>query len=140
MSHIGLLLAGAGFMLRSALAITTALTCILMLHGIWLTDAVTWMVCGALPIGVATYLPEAGFCDWVATAHHFYLAPVLLILMARARVWPEESLPAAVVVYLALTVLSRAAIVPAANVNYAFGVRTALDHPWVDIANQLPGS
>jgi hypothetical protein len=140
LSHMGLLLAGGGLLLRSALPVATALTCVLVLHGIWVFDAVSWMVCGAFPIGVATYLPEANVWDWVATLHHFYLAPVLLFLIARARVWPEESLPAAMVVYLALTVFSRAAIAPAANINYAFGVRTALRHPWVEIANHLPGS
>lgn len=140
MSHVGLLMTGVGLVSRSILLVTTALTCILVLHSLWLADCISWWVTGVFPLGIATYLPEADAWIWVATAHHFYLAPLLLVIVLRNRQWPEETLLAAAAVYLFLTVISRAVLTPGANVNYAFGLLTAIDHPLVDLADRVPGS
>jgi hypothetical protein len=140
MSHVGLLMAGLGLVSRSVLMATTALTCVLVLHGLWLLDCLCWWTFGVFPLGATNYLVHADAWDWVATAHHFYLAPLLVVIVLRHRQWPDETLLGATAAYLFLSAISRAVTTPAANINYAFGVLTALDHPLVDLANRLPGS
>lgn len=140
MSHIGLLLAGVGLVARSALLVETALIAILIPHGLWLFDCLTWMVFGTFPIGVTHYLVEANVWTWIATAHHFYLVPLLVLIVLRHGVCQVVALTAAIAVYLFLTVISRAALSPANNVNWAYGVRTGLDHPLVDAINRVGGS
>lgn len=139
MSHVGLFLAGLGLASCSVPMVTIALTGVLVLHGLWLLDCLCWWMLGVFPLGATNYLVEADAWDWVATAHHFYLAPLLVVMVRRHRRWPDETLLGATAAYLILTVISRAVTTPAANVNYAFGVLTALDHPLVDLANRLPG-
>lgn len=139
MSHVGLLLAGLGLAARSSVLIATSFTCVLVLHGIWLMDCVAWLISRRHPLGVTNYLDEATPLAWLATLHHFYLAPVLLVAVRRLRTWPAEALLAAAALYLVLTVISRGWLSPAANVNYAFGVLTSLDSPFLDWANRQPG-
>jgi len=180
MSHVGLLLAGLGLVGRSALLVCTALLCILLLHALWVFDCVSWWIGGSFPLGITGYLEEADTWVWLGTAHHFYLAPLLVVLVLVRRSMPRHSLPsrdregavaltrqsplpcgrgseqavarptiagpfpaaalpAAVAVYLWLSVLSRALLDPAPNVNYAFGVPGALDFAFFRWANAQPG-
>jgi len=180
MSHVGLLLAGLGLVGRSTLLVCTALLCILLLHGLWVFDCVAWWMGGSFPLSITSYLEEADAWVWLGTAHHFYLAPLLVVLVLVRRSMPRHSfpsrdrqgalarprqspvpyergpeqavarptiagpfpaaaLPAAVAVYLWLSVLSRAFLDPAPNVNYAFGVPGALDFAFFRWANLQPG-
>lgn len=138
MSHVSLLLAGLGLLLQTPLLVTTALTTSFVLHSFWLIDALWWMAFGTFPMGITTYLETAGLWTWVATSHHFYLVPLLLIIVARLRKFPPETLLASVAVFLILTILSRF-LDPARNINYAFGVKTTLDSAFLNWANRLPG-
>lgn len=139
MSHVGLLLAGLGLALQSSVLIGTSFICVLVLHGLWLTDCVVWLIRGRHPLGITNYLDDAATLVWLATLHHFYLAPLLLLVVRRLKTWPKEAMLAAIALYLALTVISRGWLPPAANVNYAFGVLTSLDNAFLDWANRQPG-
>ena len=140
MSHVGLLLAAVGFLRRSALLICTALISVLALHSLWLVDYVVWLLTGHFVLGVTKYLDGAEFGVWVATAHHFYLAPLLLITLCHCRRCPRASFPVAVALFVSLSLISRSLLAPANNVNFAFRVDTGLDLALLDWVNRLPGS
>ena len=140
MSHVGLLIAAIGLLIQRDLWVTTALTGIAVLHAIWVADCLAWMVTDQSPLGATAYLHGAGVWTWLATSHHFFLAPLLATVIARCRRWPAETLPAAIALFLLLTVVSRAALLPAFNINYAFGVLTAWDHPVTNWINRCHGS
>ncbi|MCP4249758.1 MAG: hypothetical protein GY778_22170 [bacterium] len=139
MSHMALLLAGLGLAFRSTLAVTTALTAALVLHGIWLFDWACWQISGGFPLGVTNYLADATPWVWIATAHHFYLTPLLVLFIIRHRQYPREALLAAIALFLALTSISRGWLSPTDNINFAFGLSVDLDHPFVHWANRVPG-
>ncbi len=139
MSHMGLLIAAAGFLHRSVLLIGTALISVFVLHSLWLVDCVVWLLTGHFVLGVTHYLDGAGLGVWVATAHHFYLVPLLLISVLGCRRCPRASFPAAVALFLTLSLISRGFLAPANNVNFAFHVDTSLDWAFLDWANRLPG-
>ncbi len=138
MSHLGLLIAGIGFVRRSTVVVCTALIGIGVFHGIWLVDCLTWLFSGVWPLGVTSYLQGADMSVWAATAHHFYLAPLLVAMVWRHKDCPKVSLVAAIGLFLLLSVLSRAFLTPAENVNYAFRVETDLDWKILEWANNLP--
>ena len=139
MSHVGLLLAGLGLVGRSTLTVAAALTCILLLHAVWLFDCIGWLLFGAFPLGLTGYLEQADLWAWVTTAHHFYLTPLLVVVTIRHGTYPAAAWPAATAVYLVLTLVSRAALSPAQNVNWAFGLEPLIARPLVDRINALPG-
>lgn len=122
LSHVCLLMAGVGCCLGRPLLYCTALTCLLGLHTLWLVDWALWQWSGSFPLGLTTYLQDGGFLTWLGTAHHFYLVPLLLVMICRRRVWPKETLLLSVALFLVLTVISRAFLSAAGNVNCAFGV------------------
>jgi len=140
MSHIGLLLAAVGLLLDSPLLVATALIDVLVLHGLWLTDCIAWMLTGVFPLGITTYLRTAGAATWAATAHHFYLVPLLLGIVRPRAVRTPDTLLAAIAVYLLLTVISRACVQPALNVNFAFGVNFGPQVPLLEWGNRQPGT
>ena len=140
MSHVGLLLAGTGLVLGRPLLVATALIDILMLHGLWLADCATWWTTGVFPLGITRYLGDATWSTWVATAHHFYLAPLLLVIVRRRAVRAPDTYLAALAASLILTAASRAAVRPALNVNYAFGVNITLPVALVEWGNAQPGA
>ena len=140
MSHVGLLIAGLGFVGRSAMLISTALISIFVLHSLWLVDCVVWLVTDQFVLGVTTYLQDARLGVWVATAHHFYLVPLLLISVLHSRRGPRASFPAAVALFIFLSLISRAFLAPADNVNFAFRVDTRLDWTFLHWINHLPPS
>ena len=140
LSHFGLLIAGVGLIVRSPMLIAVAFVDVLVLHGIWLVDCICGLAGGTHPLGVTSYLNHADIWDWIATAHHFYLAPLLIVLIHRQRSFPVEALPAAVAVYLILTVISRGVLSPADNINYAWGVPVAEYLPLIAWGNQRDGS
>lgn len=136
---MGLLIAAAGFLHRSVLLIGTALISVFVVHSLWLVDCVIWLLTSHFVLGVTHYLDGAGLGVWVATAHHFYLVPLLLISVLRSRRCPRASFPAAVALFLSLSLISRGFLAPANNVNFSFHVDTSLDWAFLDWANRLPG-
>lgn len=140
MSHASLLLAAIGLLTRSMVLVGTAYVAIFSLHTLWLIDCFTWMITGHSPLAITAYLASADPWVWVATSHHFYLAPILATLVYRARTLPRESLLGAVAMYLLLTVVCRALSTSTLNVNYAHGVLSQLRLGVVDWLNLLPGT
>lgn len=140
MSHVGLLLAGLGLVLDKPLLVATALLDVLVLHGLWLVDCFGWAFTGDFPLGITTYLRTADTLGWIATAHHFYLVPLLLLFVRPPAVRTPEALLSAIAVYLLLTVVSRAVLPPARNVNFAFGVSFGPEVPLVTWGNRQTGA
>lgn len=137
-SHVALLVAGVGLFLCSRLLVRAALVAILVPHGLWLFDCLTWLVADVFPLKLTCYLAEANTTDWLATAHHFYLAPLLLWLVVRFRLRAQEAPWAALAGYVTLICSSRAILPPSMNINWAFGLFPESDWPLVHRVNRLP--
>jgi hypothetical protein len=140
MSHIGLLLAGIGFVFHNATLLAAATIAIFVLHALWLGDCVAWLTTGHFPLGITTYLRDADAWVWLATAHHFYLIGLLPWCVTGRALGRPEALLLAVALYLSLTVASRAFTDPGLNVNFAFGARIGRPVPFFDWANRQPGA
>ena len=136
MSHVGLLTTACGFLARKPALVTAALIELLVLHSLWLYDCISWMLTGSFPMGLGTYLINANALVWIATAHHFYLIPLLVIAVRSRPLHPKEALLIAIATYLFLTCLCRVFLLPAHNINYAFGVRIAWEHWFWNWANR----
>ena len=75
---------------------------------------------------------------WIATAHHFYLTPLLAWIVIRHRMWRPESLLIAANLLLYLVILSRAITPSHLNVNYAYRLLDGVDWAVVEAVNNLP--
>jgi hypothetical protein len=137
-SHVALLMAGAGLILRRPLWWTAALTNVCMLHVLWLFDLVCWAATGRFPLGICGYLLDSDAAVWIATLHHIYLLPVLAVLFWRERKYPAAAFPTAIAVFLYLTLISRACLPNVENVNFAFRVSSVTRNPVSIWLNQLP--
>jgi len=136
MSHVGLATAALGFFAGKPVLVTAAFIELLALHSLWLYDCLSWMIAGSFPMGLATYLTSANALVWTATAHHFFLLPLLLVTVRVKPRHPKEALLIAIATYLVLTCLCRAFVEPALNINYAFGVRISWEHWFWSWANR----
>jgi hypothetical protein len=114
-----------------------SLTCILMPHAIWLLDCVSRLLVGVNSLGITVYLERADAWGWLATAHHFYLAPLLVIVFVRHGTYTAATLPAAVMLCAMLTVASRVMLPASENVNYAFRLLPSVDQPLLNVVNTL---
>ncbi len=135
MSHVGLLTVALGLAFSVPLLVTAAFIELLVLHGLWLFDCLSWFATGEFPMGLATYLEGADVLVWIATAHHFFLLPMLIVLVRRRPARPREAVLCAIATYLIITTISRAFLEPSSNINYAFGVRISWQHAFWDWAN-----
>jgi len=135
--HVSLLLAGLGLVTQSARLVATAFTAIAVPHAFWLVDSLSGLVLGWFPLGATTYILTTDTWTRIATAHHFYLAPLLFVIVWRHGLFSEAALPGASVLFLLLSVASRVAGSPALNVNYAFFAVPAASHPFVAWLNGL---
>jgi len=138
LSHVALLMAGAGLLIDSTVLWTAALTKIGMLHVLWLFDFGVWLTAGWFPLGACGYVAEGGIAMWIATLHHFYLLPLLVVLFAKQRRYPLEAPLTATAVFVYLTIVSRAILPAGANVNFAFQVTSATRNPISMWVNGLP--
>lgn len=136
MSHIGLLTTAVGFIAQKPVLVTAAFIELLALHSLWLYDCISWMITGSFPMGLGNYLINADALVWIATAHHFYLIPLLVVAVRSRPLYPKEALLIAIATYLILTCLCRVFLLPAQNINYAFGVRIAWEHWFWNWANR----
>lgn len=139
MSHVSLLMTAVGLLVCSTFLIRTAFVAIFMLHTLWLVDCLSWMVAGVSPLSITAYLAEADVWMWVATSHHFYLAPLLAVLVYRSRGLQAECLLAAICLYLVLTLACRTFSTSTLNVNYAFGVLSSVRTAFIDWVNLQRG-
>jgi hypothetical protein len=137
-SHIALLMAALGLMLRHTVLWTAALTNVCMLHILWLFDLVCWLLRGWFPLGICGYLAQGDVATWLATLHHIYLLPLLLCLFWQERRYPAAALPTSIAVFLYLTLFSRGLLPPGENINFAFRVTSVTRNPISVWMNQLP--
>lgn len=135
--HVSLFLAGLGLVMQSVRLVAIACTAIALPHALWLVDSLSGLLLGWFPLGATAYLLTTDTWTRIATAHHFYLAPLLVVIMWRHSSFSRAGLPDASALFLLLSVTSRFAVSPALNVNYAFFAVPATDHPFVTWVNSL---
>lgn len=144
-SYVSLALGSLGLMVRSVSLLAVVFAGLLVPHGIWLIDAISGMTTGTYPLRTAGYLAHATTAQWIATAHHFYMLPVIGLLMPllARRVHPQR-LPtgkslviSCMAIMIGLTVVSRIMLPPVLNVNFAFAVFPRMDEPMVHAINSL---
>lgn len=140
MSHVALALAGAGFLLNSRLLIGAALTSIAYSHLLWLFDFCVAQFTHAHPLWITQYLDAADSATWVATLHHFYLLPLLLLVIRRVGVYRLDSFVLAVILTIATTLVSRALLPEARNVNWAFAIMPRANWGILQAVNALPAA
>lgn len=137
-SHVALLIAGIGLVRRDRLLVGTAFAVVLPLHAVWLGDAAGLWLSGRSPLGITHYLATADGPTWLATAHHFYLTPLLWCLTARWDLWDPRAPFAAAGIMLQLTVVARALLPAGRNINYSYQVLPAADLGLLESINGLP--
>lgn len=137
-SHVALLMAGVGLVVGSWMLWTAALTSVFLVHVLWLFDLSCWIVLGWFPLQACHYLAEGGIATWIATLHHFYLIPVLLILFLRQRQYSLEAPLIASAVFVYLTIVCRAFLPPGSNINFAYEMTSATRNPVTLWLNSLP--
>ena len=138
MSHVALLMAGIGLLSGRRVLTSGALVAVVVPHTVWLIDAAGVLLGRGSPMGITRYLEGAELGVWLGTLHHFYLLPLLLIITLRWRLWHRGALLMAVSVGVLMTFLSRVLLSPESNVNYAYNMLGAVDHPLIRAMNGLP--
>lgn len=138
MSHVSLAFAGAGLLLGSALFVHTALTAVAIPHLLWLIDFTAAAVTGEHPLRITHYLHDADAATWIATAHHFYLLPLLIIVVLRSGRYHFDAFGLAALLVILSTVISRSALPPSLNVNFAFRILPGVDVAPLHWVNGLP--
>lgn len=138
LSHVALLMTAVGLVFRRRLLVSAAFVCVLVPHTVWLADFAGWLLTGTFPMQIAGYLADGDIWTWLATLHHFYLLPLLLMLFVRDRWFPQEAFPLSVAVFVYLSLVSRIALPPGSNVNYAFSVELGVANPLALWMNDLP--
>jgi hypothetical protein len=136
MSHVGLLMAALGLIARRRWLVGAALTGVAVIHLMWITDAAVGLTTGSFPLRMADYLPKGDLKMWLGTAHHFYLVPLLAVLIIRDGHFPWRSLPVASLIFFVLTLISRYALSEQDNVNCAYLIRSG---PSLGLITRLNG-
>ena len=137
-SHVSLLTTAAGLIGRRPWLVSAALTNVLLLHLLWLVDLGTWLLIGDFPFQVTTHMANASEATWVATAHHFYLTPALLLLFLREPQYRLESFLLACSIFLLLTLFCCLSLPQPANINCAFCVPAGITLCGADWLNSVP--
>jgi len=118
-SNASLALAAIGVAMRGRALLSALLALVLVPHGAWIVDCLCWLATGDFPFGFTSHLASADTLAWLATAHHFYLAPLLFAIVRRSG-GPTRSAPfVAIGIYAYLLLASRLAGA-SWNVNWAF--------------------
>jgi len=84
-SHLALLLAGIGFILKSNLLLTGSLISVVIVHGFWIYDFLVLLITGNSPLDYASYFPMLTIYGKFLTIHHIYLIPLLLVALWRQK-------------------------------------------------------
>ncbi len=125
LSHLALALTGLSLVIRWAGLARAVMIAIAVPHLIWLADALGLLVGGRSPMLITSYLSAATAADWVATAHHFYLLPLLWCRVGRGgRLAWREALGAWLLIASAVAA-GRWAAGPGDNINYGYRVGNA---------------
>lgn len=132
LSHLSLLLAGLGFALGSAALLAGTLVGIFVFHSLWCFDALAWLATGRFPMGITYYLEHATPAQWLATLHHFFLFPLLAVVLLGARAFRFAAWPTACAAFAIAVLVSRALTPEAANVNGAFGPPPGIEGSFLD--------
>lgn len=140
MSHVALALAGAGFLLNSRLFIGAALTSVGVSHLLWLFDFCIAQCTGSNPMLITQYLHGADMHTWIATTHHFYLLPLLLLALRHFGKYKLDCFWLAVALTVVATVLSRAMLPESRNVNWAFAIMPGSSLRVLHWANAQPAA
>jgi hypothetical protein len=140
MSHVALAFAGGGLLLGSRLFTGAALTAVAIPHMLWLIDFVTAQFVGSHPLRITHYLHGADTLTWIATAHHFYLLPLLSVIVLCGTRYRFASLNMAALLTIGFTLLSRAVLPPSLNVNFAFTTLPGLDIAPLRWLHSLPAA
>lgn len=126
--HVTLDIAAAGMLVRSHRLLTLALTCALVPQGLWIIDFVCGVTTGRHPLGFTTFLRDADLLMWVLMSHHFYLTPVLGVMVLRRPVLHDARiLGLAIVLAIGLTTACRLTMPPERNVNASHVVPSFAD-------------
>ncbi|MAE64312.1 MAG: hypothetical protein CMJ18_08560 [Phycisphaeraceae bacterium] len=128
-SHVSLVVAGIGLLAGSTLLVTVPLTATLIAHFAWVVDAAIGLSTGTFPLNMSAYLAQTGPLTWIGTSHHVYLSPVLLAVILRHGHYPATTMPLALLMIAALTLISRYALDPWRNINSAFIFFPTVRHP-----------
>lgn len=138
LSHLTLGLSALAILTGRARLARIALAAIAVPHLLWLGDAAMLLATGRSPLNITAYLAHATPAEWAATTHHFYLLPLLGLILHRRGGWDRvDALGAWALVTIAFT-LGRTLSTPAQNVNYAHGLLGSLRHPAIDWINTAP--
>ncbi len=134
-SHIATLTGGTGAFLRNRFLISLALVTCLGHHLFWLFDIASWLIAGTFAVGVTAYLQNASLGAWLQTSNHFFLVPILLILVIHQGkinkyIWIWASL-----LFISLIITGLMFFSPGSNLNCAY-------YPWPGLHRlvfMLPG-
>jgi len=138
MSHLCLGLTAIALLAGRDRLARIAMTAITIPNLLWLADAAALLLTDRSPLGITAYLADATTADWVATAHHFYLLPLLAWTLYRKAGWDvADTLGAGSLIAFGFAA-GRIASSPAQNVNYSHGLLGALRHPVLDWINTAP--
>ena len=125
-SHLALVLAAAGFILRSNLLLTTSLISILLGHGLWVFDLLVLVITGNSPLNYSSYFFDLSFYRKILTAHHIYLIPLLLITLWKQKKISKYGWLLASILFAAASFLTVFFVPKEYNVNCAHFVCPAL--------------
>lgn len=134
-SHIATLTGGIGAFLRSRFLISLALVTCLGHHLFWLFDLISWLITGNFAVGVTAYLQNASLGAWFQTSNHFFVTPMLLILVIHQGVINKYIWIWASALFVSLIAIGLIFFSPATNLNCAY-------YPWLGLQQlvfMLPG-
>jgi hypothetical protein len=126
LSYTCVAMVGIGLMARAQMCITAPLLICAIPHALWLLDLFIGMTTGVFPFHLATPLARGNLLSWISTSHHFFLLPILYIMIKRGAVPTVGSVMVATTVYIALLGASRPAGA-ADNINWSHRIFPAWD-------------
>ena len=85
LSHVVLLAAGIGFILRNNLVLSGSLISVILGHGLWVYDLIVLLATGSSPLNYASYVLEISFYGKFLAMHHVYLIPLLFIALWKQK-------------------------------------------------------
>lgn len=134
--HVSLLLAGLGLVTQSTRLLAIAFTAVAVPHAFWLADSLSGLLLGRFPLEATAHMLTTDTWNRIATEHHFYLAPLLFVIVWRHHLFSEAALPGASVLFLLLSTASRVAIAE----RQLRVLRSPRGQPSIRSLGQRPGS
>jgi len=132
--HACLALGALALLLRMERLVRATAVCLIVPTLIWWLDAASLLIGGRLLVGAIN--PPTSAAEWLATSHHFFLAPLLLVVLPRIAPDRGETRLASVIVSLLIAGAFFAA--PRhLNINWAHSVLPGVDLPAVHAWNAM---